>query len=136
MNNTANHHLHSRGYPDGSDNKESACNAGDVTSIPVSGGSPGEGTGYPLQYPCLENAMDREAWQATVDRVTKSQTQLSPTRQETDFHFIDFYMVLFVSLLKTAGISSNEQHNSIMYKPSCPYRHKFILPLEICRFQS
>ena len=79
MNNMANHHLHSRGYPDGSDNKESACNAGDVTSIPVSGGSPGEGNGYPLQYPCLENAMDRGAWQATVHRVTKSQTRLSNT---------------------------------------------------------
>ena len=38
---------------------------------------PGEGNGYPLQYSCLENSMDREAWWATVNGVTKSQTQLS-----------------------------------------------------------
>ena len=38
---------------------------------------PGEGKGYSLQYSCLENSMEREAWWATVHRVTKSQTQLS-----------------------------------------------------------
>ena len=59
------------GIPDGSDGKKSACNAGDLGSIL------GEGNGYPLQYSCLENLMDRGAWQATVRRVTKSQTQLS-----------------------------------------------------------
>ena len=85
MNNTANHHLHSRGYPEGSDNKESACNAGDVTSIPVSGGSPGEGNGYPLQYPCMENSMAREAWQAIVHGVTKSQTQLNITNTQKTY---------------------------------------------------
>ena len=42
-----------------SDSKESACNAGDVGSNPGSGRSPGEGHGTPLQYSCLENAMDR-----------------------------------------------------------------------------
>ena len=46
----------------GSDGKESACNAGDPGSIPGSGRSPGEGNGNPLQYSCLENSMDREAW--------------------------------------------------------------------------
>ena len=40
----------------------SACNAGDLGSIPVSERSPGEGNGNPLQYSCLENSMDREAW--------------------------------------------------------------------------
>ena len=50
--------------------------------IPGLGGSPGEGNGYPLQYSCLENYMDRGAWQATVRGVTKSGTQLS------DFHFM------------------------------------------------
>ena len=50
----------------GSDGKESACNTGDPVSIPRSGRFPVEGSGYPLQYPCLENSMDREAWQATV----------------------------------------------------------------------
>ena len=56
--------------------KESACNAGDPGSIPGSERSPGEGNGYPLQYPCLENPTDRGAWQVTVHRVTKSQTLL------------------------------------------------------------
>ena len=51
-------------FPSGSDSKQSACSAGDPGSIPTSGRSPGEGNGYPLQYSCLENFMDREAWQA------------------------------------------------------------------------
>ena len=46
--------------------KESACNVGDPSSIPGSGRSPGEGIGYPLQYSCLENPMDRGAWWASV----------------------------------------------------------------------
>ena len=48
--------------PGGSEGKVSACNAGDPGSIPGSGGSPGEGNGNPLQYPCLENPMARGAW--------------------------------------------------------------------------
>ena len=48
------------GFPGGSDGKESACNVGDPDSIPGLGRSPGEGNGYPLQYSCLENPMDRE----------------------------------------------------------------------------
>ena len=51
--------------------KESACNAGDLGLIPGLGRSPGEGYGYPLQYSCLENPMDRRAWQATVHGVTR-----------------------------------------------------------------
>ena len=47
------------------------CNAGDAASVLGSGGSPGEGNGYPLQYVCLENSMDREAWRATVLGVTR-----------------------------------------------------------------
>ena len=58
----------------GSDNKESAFNAGDPSSIPGLGRSLGEGNVYPLQYSCLENPMDRGAWWATVQRVAKSQT--------------------------------------------------------------
>ena len=57
--------------------KNLPTNAGDTGSIPGSGGSPGEGNGNPLQYPCLENPMDREAWWATIHRVAKSQTRLS-----------------------------------------------------------
>ena len=62
------------GFPDGSDDKESACNAGDLGLIPGSGRSPGERNGNPLQYSCLENPMDRGAWQATVHGVTESDT--------------------------------------------------------------
>ena len=68
---------HSWGFPGGSDGKESTCNAGDLTPIPGSGRSPGEGNGYPLQYSCLRNHMIRGAWWATVHGVTKSWTRLS-----------------------------------------------------------
>ena len=64
-------------FPGGSDSKASAYNAGDLGSIPGSGRPPGEGNGNPLQYPYLENPMDREARSATVHGVTKSQTRLS-----------------------------------------------------------
>ena len=47
---------------DGSDGEVSACNAGDLGSIPGSGRSPGEGKGNPLQYSCLENSTDGGAW--------------------------------------------------------------------------
>ena len=65
------------GFPGGSDDKESACNAKDLDMILGSGRSPEEGNGYPLQYSCLENHMGREVWWATVHRVPKSQTQMS-----------------------------------------------------------
>ena len=54
--------------------KESACNMGDLGSVPGSGKSPAEGNGNPLQNSCLENSMDRGAWWATVRGVAKSQT--------------------------------------------------------------
>ena len=59
----------------GSVSKVSACNAGQCL-IPGLGRSPGGGCGNPLQYSCLENAMDRGAWRATVHRVTKSMAWL------------------------------------------------------------
>ena len=58
----------------GSEVKASACNEGDLGSIPGSGRSPGEGNGNPLQYSCLENPMDGGAWWAIVHGVTKSRT--------------------------------------------------------------
>ena len=64
-----------RGFPGGSDGKESACNAGHLGLIPGLGRSPGEGNGHPLQYPCLENSMDRVAWKDTVHAVTESKKQ-------------------------------------------------------------
>ena len=63
------------GFPGGSDDKEFACNAGDLGLIPGLGRSPGEGNGYLLQYSCLENSIDIGTWQqATVQEVTKIQT--------------------------------------------------------------
>ena len=59
-------------FPGGSDSKQSACNAEDPDSIPGLGRSPAEGNGYPLQYSCLENFMDRGAWQAIVHGVAES----------------------------------------------------------------
>ena len=64
-------------FPGGSEVKASACSAGDLGLIPGSGRSSGEGTGNPLQYPCLENPMDGEAWWVAVHGVTKSRIQLS-----------------------------------------------------------
>ena len=61
----------------GSDSEASAHNAGDLGSIPGLERSPGEGNGNPLQYSCLENSMDGEAWWATVHGVAKSWTRLS-----------------------------------------------------------
>ena len=54
------------GFPGGPDNKESACNVGDLCSIPGLGRSPGGGHDNPLQYSCLENLIDRGAWRAIV----------------------------------------------------------------------
>ena len=69
----------------GLDGKASACNAEDPGLIPGLGRSPGEGNGNSLQYSCLENSMDREAWWAIVHGVAKSWTQLS------DFTFTFFH---------------------------------------------
>ena len=66
-----------KGFPGGSDSKESVCNGGDLGSIPGSGTSIGERNSNPLQYPFLENSMDRGAWWATVHEVTKRWTGLS-----------------------------------------------------------
>ena len=64
-------------FPGVSEVKASACNVGDLGSIPGSGSSPGEGNGNPLQYSCLENPKDGGAWWASVPGVAKSRTRLS-----------------------------------------------------------
>ena len=71
------------GFPSGSDGKESACNAGDLSLTPGLGRSPREGNDNPLQYSCLGNPMDRGAWWVIVCGIAKSQTRLSDQR----FHF-------------------------------------------------
>ena len=65
------------GFPGGSDGKESVYDVGDPASTSGSGRSSGEGNGYPLQYSCLGNSMDRGTWLATVHGVAKIQTQLT-----------------------------------------------------------
>ena len=75
---------HVHGLPCGSASKESACNAGDLGSIPGLGRSPGEGKGYPLQYSGLENSTD-----CVVYGVAKSRTQLS------DFHSLT-HPIMFI----------------------------------------
>ena len=74
--------------PCGSAGKESACNVGDLGSILGLGRSPRQGKGHPLQYSCLENPTDREAWWTRVHGVAKSQTRLS------DFTFFLFFLIL------------------------------------------
>ena len=79
------------GFTGGLDGKVSACNTGDLGLIPELGRSPGEGNGNPLYYSWLENSIDRGAWEATVQGVTKSWTWLS------DFTFTFFlrFLVFF-----------------------------------------
>ena len=72
-----------QGFPDSSAGKESACNGGDLASIPGLGRSAGGGYGNSLQYSCWRIPMDRDAWQATVYGVAKSQTQLRDKAQHT-----------------------------------------------------
>ena len=66
-----------KGFPGGSVGKESTCSAEDLGLIPGVGRSPGGGHGNPLQYSCLENTHGKEAWQAAVHGVAKSQTRHS-----------------------------------------------------------
>ena len=77
----------------------------DQGSIPGSGKSPGEGNGNPLQYSCLENPMDGEAWWATVHGVTKSRTQLSDFTFH--FHIKALYRPLKKALEKCASKKQN-----------------------------
>ena len=93
------------GFPGGSESKESACNAGDLGSIPRSGRSPGGGHGNPLQYSCLENPMDGGAWWATVHRVTKNQTRLS-----------DFTFTFTKAISWTSLVAQTVKHLSTMWE--------------------
>ena len=72
-------------FPGGSDGKESACNAGDLSSIPGLGRSPGGGRGNPLQYSCLENPHGQRTWPAAVHGVAKSRTWWVIKHRQTGF---------------------------------------------------
>ena len=78
--------LTNQDFPDGSDSKESACNAGDLSSIPGLGRSLGEGNGNLLQYSCLGNSMGRRAWLQSTG-ITKIE-QLSLTHSPEIFSFL------------------------------------------------
>ena len=81
------------GFPGGSDGKASACNAGELGSIPWSERSPGEGNCNPLQYSCLESSTDGGAWWATFHGVAKSQTG------QSDFAHIYRYPDIMYSII-------------------------------------
>ena len=74
------------GFPGSTDGKESTCIGGDLGSIPGLGRSPGKGNGNALQYSCLENAMDRGAWWATVHGTAKHMTEQLSTHPFTLYH--------------------------------------------------
>ena len=88
------------GFPGGSEAKASACNVGDLGSIPGSGRSPGEWNGTPLQYSCLKNPMDRGAWWATVHGVAKSRTRLNDFTSLYSYYTVidqvNLYLVTYV----------------------------------------
>ena len=118
------------GFPGGSEVKASACNVGDLGSIPGLGRSPGEGNGNPLQYSCLVNPMGGGAWWATVHRVAKSRTRLS------DFTSLHFASLHFTILLKVKHngdlhfLSYGTPENKYIF-----YRYKYILFLFVYQQQ-
>ena len=92
-------------FADGSDGKQSARSARDLHSIPGLGRSLGEGNGYPLQYSCLENSVDRGACWATVHGVAKSRTWLR-----------DFHSLTSSDLLQQKDTKENQQGKRHMDK--------------------
>ena len=99
------------GFPGGSDIKESACNAGDLSSISESERSPGEGIGNPLQYSCLENIWTEESGElATVHGITKSWTRLS----DSHFPFLNPYVHISV-LYVCISIPALEIGSSVLF---------------------
>ena len=119
-----------RGLPFGSDGKESACNVGDPGSIPEFRSS-GEGNGYPLQYSCLENSMDRGAWWATVNGVAKNlynqipkttvicqgvQRMMQMTLSQSQEHLVSFKWNIIMARMPTSNLH-NEVNVSLDSSP-------------------
>ena len=88
-----------RGLPWWLNSKESACNAGDMTLIPGSGRSPGEGNGNPLQYSCLENPVERGAWWAIVHGVAKESNMTEWLNSSNSSSVIVFGKMLHICAL-------------------------------------
>ena len=95
-------------FPGGTVVKNLLANAGDTGSIPESGRSPGEGNGDPLQYSCLGNPRDREAWQATIHGVVK---ELDTTERLNDLSDV----FLIIRLIMGLG----PQKKSAIFVTSC-----------------
>ena len=112
--------------------KNASANAGDtgdMSLIPESGRSPGEGNGNPFQYSCLENSMDRGAWQTTVHGVARSRTQLSLHTQSNLLIQCNPYKITkgifhrtrtkFFTICVETHKTPNSQSNLLFLKP-CP----------------
>ena len=103
-----------------SDGKESACNAGDPGSVPGSGRYPGEKNGYPFQYSCLENSMDRGSWGATVHGIGQdwgTNTTYLKTRVQGTWlvRVLRFCPARYIRIL-TAGLPNNPPPGSFLAK--------------------
>ena len=91
------------GFSCSSVSKESTCNAGDMGLIPGSG-SPGEGNGNPLQYSCLQNPMDRGAWEATVCGIARVEHDLAakppdPQLTQLAMYYCNRRIILFAQII-------------------------------------
>ena len=111
-------------FPHCSLGKESVCNAGDPGLIPGSGRSPGEGNSNPLPYSCLENPMDRGAWQATVHGVTRvglnlstsPHTEWSKSERGKQISYINAYVWNLEKLYKWAYLQSRNRDTNVENK--------------------
>ena len=83
-------HTHIYGFPGGSDSKESTYNSGDLDSTTGLGRFPGERNGNPLQYSCLKNSMDKEAWWTTVHGVERAGHDLATEQQQQYMYHIQW----------------------------------------------
>ena len=139
------------GFPGSLDGKEHACNEGDLDSIPGLGRSPEEGNGYPLQYSCLGNAMDRGALQATVPQFS-SVAQSCPTLcnpmnrstpglpvhhqlpefTQTHVHRVDDVIQLSHPLLSPSPPALNlSQHQGLFILVSSPHQVAKVLKFQL-----
>ena len=116
-------HTDIEGFPGGSAGKESVCNVGDLGLIPRLGRSPGGGLGNPLQYSCLKNPMDRGDWQATVYRVTESDT----TEATWHAHFSSLVTICFKNGTFSLHLSRDGIHK---------YGQGVFFSLNFCRTQT
>ena len=115
------------GLPWWLNSKEATCNAGDLGSVPGWGGSFGEGNSYPLQYSCLENPMDRRAWQATVYGVTRVRHDLvtKPPPPVCDY-------VKLLNLRSRNTLSSKNERRSernLVKKAGSPHGKKLVVAI-------